>query len=161
MDMQRFDTPGDGPQPTMSPSADEPRWPVLVFAWAAVLALLGGIACGHVSVQYGLFGSVGLWALGALGGYVARKITIAPYRSGAWALVGACVVAYVVSEVCWIRWSTEQGEESWAKAIEMLPTYFSEYTLSAALGVLFAVFGAQSAFWQAGKRYRYVAIVEE
>ena len=43
----------------------------------------------------------------------------------------------------------------------MLPTYFSEYTLSAALGVLFAVFGAQSAFWQAGKRYRYVAIVEE
>ena len=43
-------------------------------------------------------------------------------------LVVACIGAFLVAEVCWIRWETVHGEESWLAAIKLLPTFVHEYT---------------------------------
>ena len=125
------------------------------------MAVGGGFLCGVLVSEFGEFGSIALWGLGALAGFVSRKITVTPCKGVAWGLVVACAIAAVIAETCWLRWNTVPGQEGWLKAISLLPTFVQNYTLSAAMAVLFTAFGASSAFFQAGRRYRRVVVYED
>ena len=129
-----------------------------VAAWAACVATCGGLACGLAINRFGEFGSVSLWALGALSGYGGRKIIAAPSRSVGWGLVAANLSALVVAEVCWIHWNTVQGAESWWDAVGLFPIFIVEYDRSALIAAVFCIFGAWSAFQQTAIRYRLVAV---
>ena len=131
---------------------------LLVAAWVAFVAAFGGLACGLAINRFGEFGSVSLWALGALSGYVGRKIIAAPSRSVGWGLVVANLSALVVAEVCWIHWNTVQGAESWWEAVGLFPTFIVEYDRSALIAAVFCIFGAWSAYQQTAIRYRLVAV---
>ncbi len=129
-----------------------------ITAWAVFMATCGGLACGLAIHRFGEFGSVSLWALGALSGYVGRKIIAAPSRSVGWGLVVANLSALVVAEVCWIHWKIVQGSESWWAAVGLLPTFILEYERAALVAAVFCIFGAWSAYQQTAIRYRLVAV---
>jgi hypothetical protein len=136
---------------------------LLAVAWALAVAVAGGYACGlAISVRrVGEVGCVLLWPLGALAGYLGRKIIKNPSRLVGWLLAGACGVALIFAEVCWIHWRTDQGATGWWTAFTWLPVFVQEYPRSALIGAIFAVLGAISAYRQTALRYRMVAIYEE
>lgn len=153
-------TRGEPPAPSGSVNAS-PRSVPLAGAWVVGLFVVAAVACSWLVVQFGELGGVGIWAAGGIGGLMARKITSSPSRAVAWALVGMCVLLFFATEVSWIHWKTKQGADlSWAECFTLLPVFFREYKLSAFIGALFTFFGAQSAYWQAGRRYRMVAVEE-
>ena len=129
-----------------------------VIAWTVAVPICGGFACGLAIDRFGEFGSISLWALGALSGYVGRKIMAAPSRSMGWGLVVANLSALVVAEVCWIHWNLALGAESWWEAVGLLPTFIRRYELSALIAAMFCIFGALSAYQQTARRYRLVAV---
>ena len=143
--------------PNLMGTADIKNSPI-VIAWAVFVATCGGLACGLAINRFGTFGSVSLWALGALSGYVGRKIIAAPRRSVGWGLVVANLSALVVAEVCWIHWNTVQGAESWWEAVGLLPTFLHDYERAALMATVFCLFGAWSAYQQTAIRYRLVAV---
>jgi hypothetical protein len=135
---------------TMFASADMPQplvgrvvWAV---AWAIVVGTFGGYACGLAISRFGELGSASLWALGALAGYVGRRILAAPSHWVGCVLAAANVCALVVAEVCWIHWNTIQGAASWQQALALLPTFVRDYELAALIGAVFCGFGAWSAY---------------
>ena len=108
------DIHSEGAEPVAASRGDSRRPPrnvPLAVLWAIAVAAIGGHACGLAISQFGLFGSISLWGLGALAGHVGRRILGAPSRPVAWCLVVACVVAFVFAEVCWLHWNTVQGKE--------------------------------------------------
>jgi len=128
----------------------------LVTALALTVAIGGGYACGLAIVQFSELGSVFLWALGAVAGYVGRKIITNPNRAVGWLLACACVLAFVVAETCWIHWETKQGAESWWAAFMLLPTFVQQYQIAALAGSIFTLFGAHSAYRQTATSRRLV-----
>ena len=138
-----------------------PQFIPLAFVWVVVLFGVGAVVCSWLVVEFGQLGGIGLWAVGGLGGLVARKLTRVPSAAVAWALVAVCVLLLPIAEVSWIHWKTKQGANlSWFECFSLLPVFVQEYRISAFLGAIFTFFGAQSAYWQAGKRYRLVAVDE-
>ena len=146
-----------------SPSGSKrpPRNVPLAILWAIAVATLGGYICGLAISEFGTFGAISLWGLGAGAGHVGRKLLGAPSRPVAWCLVVACVAALVFAEVSWVHWNTVQGEEGWWAAVGLLPAFVEEYSFSALVGGVFTGMGALSAFQQTARRYRIVMIVEE
>lgn len=126
-----------------------------------IAGLGGGVLCGLVIDRYGVVGSISLWALGALSGFVARKLISHPSRVVGWSLVVACVVALAFAEVCWIHWNTKQGAEGWWIAVTFLPTFVREYEVAAFVAAVFTGLGAWSAYRQVAVRYRLVAVDDE
>jgi len=126
--------------------------------WAIVVAVVGGLACGWLIMRFGEWGSVGLWACGVIGGYVARKITGCRSRAVAIALVAACVVALLLAETWWIRRNWNPPPQDWAGAIRLLPEFAERFHISVFIAVLFCAFGAHSGWLQMGRRYRRVAV---
>jgi len=129
---------------------------VIVIALAPAIATGGGYACGLAIAQFGELGSVFLWALGAMAGYVGGKIITEPNRAVGWLLACAVAVAFVVAETCWIHWRIVQGAESWWAAFMLLPVFVQEYQISALAGSIFTVFGALSAYRQTATSRRFV-----
>lgn len=138
-------------------SANNAPWAI---GWAVVAGMGGGYVCGLAISRFGEIGSISLWALGALAGYVGRKIISVPSRLVGWVLVVACGAAFVIAEVCWIHWNTKQGAESWWTAFTLLPMFVQEYEIAALFGAILTVFGALSAYRQTAIRYRLVAVDE-
>lgn len=130
----------------------------LAMVWALITATAGGFACGLVIDRYGELGSITLWAMGAVAGYVGQRILTGRSRLVGFVLIASCVSALVIAEVCWIHWNTEQGAESWLTAFTLLPTFVQEYERAALIGAMFTGFGAWSAYRQTAARYRRVAI---
>ena len=128
---------------------------------AGTQGVLGGYLVGLLVVQFAELGAISLWGLGVLAGIVSRKITVEPSRVMGWSLVAAVLFAAVFAEVCWIHWKTVGGAESWMAAIKLLPNFVQTYKTAALFAAIAAAFGAYSAFWRAGKRYRTVILVEE
>lgn len=129
------------------PPIESPEKRGLSVAWAVVVALAGGLACGWCVSKFAEWGSISLWALGFVAGLATRRLQLAG-RFSAWALAIACIVAYVVAETCWLRWNTKNGEEGWWASICLWPLFLDEYTISALIGAVFAAFGAESAYRQ-------------
>lgn len=134
---------------------------VLILCWGAIVLSLGGFACGFAITKFGTLGTISLWLLGAAAGFGGQKLVAEKSKLAGLILVVACVGAFVIAEVCWIRWDTIQGEESWLAAIQLLPTFVQEYTLSALIGGIMCFIGANSAYRQVARRYRIVHIVED
>jgi hypothetical protein len=137
---------GDGP----------PKRLPLAIGWALIMAIAGGFACGWLMTWHPLVGAIALWPLGSVGGNGSRRLTIGPSLPAAWCLVTACVVAMLIAQVCWLHWNTVQGEDGWGAAIELLGTYYRNYSTNALIEACFAAFGAFAAYSSAGRRYRIV-----
>lgn len=133
----------------------------LVVCWAVAVTGLGGYAAGLAITKFGTLGTVSLWLVGEAAGFGGRKIVSQKSKFAGVILVGACLGAFVIAEVCWLHWKTIQGEESWLAAIRLLPTFLQEYTLAAIIGGVFCLIGANSAFRCVARRYRIVHVVEE
>jgi hypothetical protein len=110
-------------------------------------ALGGGFLCGWMIDQFAPVGSISLWALGFVSGFTATKLTQTRNNTTACILVVACVLAFIVAEVCWIRWNI-QGVESWTGAITKFPLFLKQFRLDAFIAVIFTFFGGQSAYRQ-------------
>ncbi len=136
------------------PQANQPNASraALALAWAAALAVGGGFACGVVISRYGEYGSVLLWPLGALGGFVAFRLSPSPNRLVTASVAAACFVALALAEVYWIRWNWsfvgEPRPESWGDAVRLIPLFLQRFTITVGIAAMFAVFGALSAFRQ-------------
>jgi hypothetical protein len=119
--------------------------------------------------KFQMLGALGLWGVGVLGGFVSRKITKAPSIVAAYCLVAACVVAFAVAEASWYRWTYtipdpvtgEQRDPTWQEAFVRVPNFMWQHApLGLAVGAVCTFLGAQSAYWQAGQRYRMVVVEE-
>lgn len=116
----------------------------LSAAWALIVALAGGVACGWCIDRYGTLGAFTLWPLGVGAGFVAARMKLSG-RSCGWALVVACLAGFLVAETYWIR---SNKVETWRDAVSYWPTFISKYEVPALVGLVFAAFGAESAFRQ-------------
>lgn len=133
------------------------HWPIIAALGVATV-LFGGYLGGCAIDEFGRLGGAALWGAGALAGFIASK-TVVPQKNFGYALAAAVVLAFFVAEACWIHWNIV-GAEAWPAAIAKLPEFFSTYTFDAAIGGLFTFFGAQSAYSNAGMRYRYVRVAD-
>lgn len=130
------------------PPVESPEKRGLSVAWAVVVALAGGLACGWCLDRYGTLGAISLWPLGAIAGFIAARLKLSGWFCG-WALVAACLVAFLVAETCWIRW---HEAEDWWEAVRYWPTFITEYEVPVLVGTVLAAFGAESAFRQTRRR---------
>ena len=160
--------PRYSPLSSAAPPSRSPQLLPIAFLVSVVVAVAGGFGAGLLIVRFGMIGGVVLWGAGALGGYLARRIMQAPYPPVAWSLVIACILAFGIAEVSWYRWSVTLPDENdgrrdptWSEAVTRAPNYLLQKAqIGLFVGALFAGFGAHSAYWQAGKRYRMVAVEE-
>ena len=128
---------------------------VLASIWILVVATAGGFVCGLAIARFGEMGSISLWAMGALAGYVAQRILRGRSRPLGIAMIIGCITTFVVAEACWIHWTTTQGAVSWFAAFTLLPTFAQQYKTAALFGTIFTAFGAWSAYRQiAGYQYQ-------
>ena len=162
-------SPRSSATPSAAPLARSPQLLPVAFLVPVVVAVAGGFGAGLLIVRFGMIGGVVLWGAGAIGGYAARRIMQAPYPPVAWSLVVACILAFGIAEVSWYRWSVptrdENGERrdpTWAEAVTRAPNYLLQNAqIGLFVGALFAGFGGHSAYLQAGRRYRLVAVAED
>ncbi len=110
-------------------------------------ALGGGCLCGLMIDQFAPVGSISLWALGFVSGFAATKLTQRRSNATACILAVACILAFVVAEVCWIRWNI-QGVESWTDAITKFPRFLKQFRIDAFIAVVFTFFGCQAIYRQ-------------
>ena len=113
-------------------------------------ALLGGYLCGLMIDHFAPVGSISLWALGFIAGFAATKLTHRRSNATACILVVACALAFIVAEICWIRWNI-QGVETWTDAIAKFPLFLKQFRLDAFIAVIFTFFGGQSAYRQTAR----------
>ena len=125
----------------------------LAIVWAIITATAGGYVCGLIINRYGEFGSLSLWAMGALGGYVGQRILIGRSRLVGSLLIVSSISAMVIAEVCWIHWNIE-GAESWQAALKLLPAFVQQYEQAALIAAIATAFGAWSAYRQTAVGYR-------
>ena len=116
-------------------------------ALGVATALGGGFLCGWMIDQFAPVGSISLWALGFVSGLAANKFTQSRSNTMACTLVVACVLAFVVAEVCWIRWNI-QGVETWTDAIAKFPLFLKQFRIDAFIAALFTFFGCQAIYRQ-------------
>ena len=142
---------------TSTPSIP-PRDVVLVAVLGLVVASLGGYLCGLAIDAWGGLGAISIWGTGWAAGAVTRKL-ITPHRLAGMTLVGATVLAAVVAETLWIERNIV-GVEHWLDAFMKLPQFARQFSGDVLVAVLLTIFGASSAYRQAGMRYRYVAVMD-
>lgn len=151
-------------QETMSPFASsDPSYSRdlgIGFALAIATVLVGGYVCANVVHSFGEMGALVFLLLGWLAGTAGRKMMSRPRKPVGYAIAVAVIIAMLISEVAWIRWNIVDVE-SWSQAIGLLPTFFREYTMSAVVATVCAIFGASTAYREAGLRYRIVQVIEE
>lgn len=129
---------------TKRPPIEPPAKRAVAVVWAVVVALVGGVACGWCLDRYGTLGAISLWPLGAIAGFIAARLKLSGRFCG-WALVAACLMAFLVAETYWIRW---HEAEDWWEAVRYWPTFITEYEVPVLVGIVLAAFGAESAFRQ-------------
>jgi hypothetical protein len=166
-----YGVPSDLPHATATLRTEAlPRLVPLAILCADAIAVAAGFGPGMLIVKFGMLGSLGLWGAGALGGLVSRKITGSACPLAAWNLVAACVIAYGVAEVSWYHWNftipdpatAEHRVPTWAESFTNTPGFLWQHApIGMAFGAIAALFGAQSAYWQAGRRYRVVLVSDE
>jgi hypothetical protein len=131
------------------------------LAWAVVVAIAGGLISGVLIMKFGRLGNLALMAIGVLGGVVSRKISRKAVPLFGWALVAATFLAMVLAQVYWIKHEPAWHVDTWMEAFVAWPKMFSKSQTPMFLGLICAGFGAYSAYWRAGKRFRRVIVMEE
>jgi hypothetical protein len=97
-----------------------------------------------------------------LGGVVSRKISQKAIPLLGWALVVAVLLALVLAQIYFVRYRFKDVD-TWFDAIAAWPAMITsgQFNYSNFLGLVCAGFGAHSAYWRAGKRFRRVIVMEE
>ena len=134
---------------------------VLAAGWATAVACLGGYASGLAITKLGTLGAASLWLVGEAAGFVGKRLVVEKSRLAGVLLIVACIGAFFIAEVCWIHWRTIPGKESWLAAIQFLPTFAQRFSIAAAIGGIFCLIGANSAYRQVARRYRIVHVLED
>ena len=133
------------------------------------ICVAGGFATGYLLTRHPVLG-VTLFGVGALSGFVSRKITGAASPTAGRTLVAACVVAFCLAMVSWYRWGITLPDQNggrrdptWTEAIVRAPKILLQFQAPVTLVVsaLCAAFGATEAMRQAGRRYRVVMVEED
>jgi hypothetical protein len=126
-----------------------------------VVAVGGGLISGVLIMKFGPIGNLALMAIGVLGGAVSRRISEKAVPLLGWALVVAVLLAMVLAQVYWIKHAPGWKVDTWMEAFATWPQMFQKSQMSMLIGVLCAGFGAHSAYWRAGKRFRRVIVIEQ
>lgn len=132
---------------------------LMALCWAVLVASGGGIACGWLISVNSLWGCLGLYALGYVGGAVSRKITGQAAPLCGWLQAAAIVFAMLFAFTFFLRFEFE-GIDTWFTAIRKLPQFVEEFSTTAAIGVLCTGLGAHRAFRRAGRRYRTIVVMD-
>jgi hypothetical protein len=146
----------------LSPSPLTPAATAVCIAWAVVVAIGGGLLIGWLlTTRNGLFGNIGFMVLGFVAGWVARKFN---GRGVPWvgvALAVSIIVSFVIAEIAWLHWAGIDGAETWAGAARLALTLPDIGTGVFLLGLLCALFGAYSAWWWGGSRWKLFIVPDE
>jgi hypothetical protein len=156
---------------TTSTSAAEPESGRVITAILVGFAvcIVGGFVTGYFLTRHSVMGVI-LLGVGALSGFLSRKITKTASRRAGQCLVIACVLSFCLAMVSWYRWGLtlpddQEGrrDPTWQEAITRAPALLLRLQAPNTLIIsgLCAAFGAAEAFRQAARRYRIVAVVEE
>ena len=134
---------------TLPKESPEVRGLLIALGIASIVVLAGGPLTAWLSDPevFGQLGSLALWGLGFLSGWIARQLGVAPHSLAAWVLAIAVIGTAFLSELCWIRWNIV-GAENWQTAISMFPQYLWDFRTSVLITGLIAAFGAFSVFAQ-------------
>jgi hypothetical protein len=157
-----------GTIPTKSAAA-QPPCVTAAIACGLVICVAGGFMTGFLLTKHAVLG-VALLGVGALAGFISRKITGTASRTTGRALVAGCVVAFCLAMVSWYRWGITLPDENggrrdptWTEAITRAPKLLLQFQAPVTLVVsaLCAAFGAAEALRQTGPRYRLVEIRDD
>jgi hypothetical protein len=146
--------------PDRKPAKLSPLQTALCIAWAIVIAIAGGLLIGWL-LTWRVYGNIGFLILGFVAGWVARKIN---GRGVPWVgvmLVAAMFVAFYVAEMSWLHWAGFKGAETWAGAARMVFTLPVDGTHAFAIGLFCTLFGAYSAWWWGGSRWKLLMVPDE
>ena len=126
--------------------------------WVAFVLIAGGALTSYGALEYGEWSMFVVWPIGWAGGFVASKILGGKSRLVGGLLVVACFGISLIAEVTWIHEKIVGADESWFKAISLLPAFVRQYWISALMALIFSSFGATSAWRQVSARYAYVRV---
>ncbi|HJN09508.1 MAG: hypothetical protein QGH33_01930 [Pirellulaceae bacterium] len=126
--------------------------------WVTFVLIGGGALASYCALEFGELGMFVVWPIGWAGGFVASKILGGKSRFVGSLLVAACFGISVIAEVIWIHTEIEGADESWVKAISLLPAFIRQYRVSALIALIVSIFGAMSAWQQLSARYVRVRI---
>ena len=163
------------PSSVLSQVSSTPEPPPRHIPLAIVLGLgicvVGGFATGHMLTNHPVFGVI-LMGVGWVSGFTARKITGSACRTVGYCLVAGCVLSFCLAMVSWYRWGITLPDEvnkgqrrdpTWQEAILGAPRVLiqGQAPVTLIISGICVAFGATEAFRQAGRRFRWVAVVEE
>jgi len=157
-DPTSFANPYD-PPPTPRPGPGVHR---LLFAivWVALVLIVGAVIACHSALEFGELGMIAVWPIGWAGGFVAAKILAGKSKLVGALLVATCFSIAVIAELNWIHEEIEGADESWSKTISLLPAFVRQFKLAAIVALIFAGFGALSAWRAVTVRYVRVRVDE-
>jgi len=165
-----FTDPANPQQPYESPaqpgakpskSARQPPSPARLasaIAWAVVVLIAGSGLTSYCVLRFGERGLFAVWPVGWAGGLVAAKILRGKSKLVGGLLVVACFGITLIAEVVWIHANIKGADESWFKAISLLPAFVRQFQISAFLAVVLAIFGAIAAWRGVAERYIRVRV---
>ena len=126
--------------------------------WVVFFLLAGGALASYAALEFGEIGMLVVWPIGWAAGWVASRILDGKSKFVGGLLVAACFGVSLIAEVNWIHSEIRGADESWLKAISLLPAFVRQYWYSAISALVFSVLGAMSAWRQVSTRYRYVQV---
>jgi len=126
--------------------------------WSIVVLIGGAALASYCVVQFGERGLFVIWPLGWVAGIVASKILGGKSKLVGVLLVVACFGITTMAEVSWIHEKIEGADESWLKAVSLLPAFVRQFQISAFIAVCVSIFGAVAAWRAVAVRYMLVRI---
>jgi hypothetical protein len=168
--MSTIPSSASGPGTSTSPTRAPRLIPVAILV-GFIICIVGGYVTGYLLTIRSLMG-VTLLGVGALAGFVSRKITGTSSPLAGRCLVAACALSFCLAMISWYRWGVtltlpeENGkprDPTWQEAITRAPKALLQFRAPDTLLIsgLCAAFGAAEAYRQAGRRYRLVAVVDD
>lgn len=151
-----------------SPPSGEAQLPpakiAAVVALGSAVIFLGGPLCGWFMVEFAVYGNLTLLLLGIGAGFLSRTITGRAVPWIGWMLAAAVLLSFATADIVWLRYAEfvgDKGAKSWGEAIGMFFQLYNTARMHFIVGLICAGFGAHSAYWRAGSRWRTVMVKEE
>lgn len=128
------------------------------IAWVVIVLIAGGALASYCVLRFGERGLFVVWPLGWISGVVAAKILGGRSQLVGGLLVVACFGMTTIAEVYWIHEKIDGADESWFKAISLLPAFIQQFQISAFIALVISIIAAISAWRGVAARYVRVRI---
>lgn len=126
--------------------------------WVVIVLAVGALVASLSLERFGELGMLVIWPIGWSAGLVAKKILGCRSKLVGGLLVTACLAIAVLAEVSWIQANIKDAEDSWFKAVTLLPAFVRQFWFAALTACCASIFGAISGWQQVAVRYVRVRV---